>query len=82
METTRIFCRLSGYIEGTPEEIRKLIESEEGDASPRLRFIATKEGYIPADSIEGFYSENYGADKDWYANDLDFNSPDSAEYPL
>ena len=79
METRRLFCRLDGYIEGTTEELKKFIN---GDDNANVKFIATKEGYIPADSIEEYYNEcNSDNDEDWWADDIDF-SVNGTEYTI
>lgn len=69
METRRLFCRLNGYIEGTSEELKKFLN---GDDNAKVKFIATKEGYIPASCIEDFCNENDATDNDWWADDVDF----------
>lgn len=78
METKRLFCRLNGFIEGSEENIKRFLN---GDTNANVKFIATKEGYIPADSIEEFYNESNGEDKDWWADDVDF-SVNGTEYTL
>lgn len=76
METTTIFCRLNGFISGSEKEIKRFLN---GDTNAHVKFIATKEGYIPADSVEEFYSELDGGDSEWSGNDIDF-SVNETEY--
>lgn len=78
METRRLFCRLDGFIEGSEKELQKFLN---GDTNANVKFIATKEGYIPADSIEEFHNESEGTDNDWWANDVDF-SVNGTEYTI
>lgn len=78
MKTSRIFCRLNGYIEGTSKELKKFIN---GDDNAKVKFIATKEGYIPADSIEEFCNEYDPTNEGWWADDFDF-SVNGTEYTI
>lgn len=78
METRRLFCRLDGFIEGSEKELQKFLN---GGTNANVKFIATKEGYIPADSIEEFFNESEGKDNDWWANDVDF-SVNGTEYTI